>query len=119
MVDYLALFTFKKLSYKTALELAQGIESLAKNVRESNVPVYDVLSITGPATTVGQNPVNQVEDNAASRTPPTCYRCDKLRHYALVAKAQPKPRHYYAAQTRTLCLEYHIPWKSHTLECIS
>ena len=55
----------------TALELSQGMESAAKNVRELTVPAQDLPSIAGP-TAAAQNPINQVGDNAASSgTPPT------------------------------------------------
>ena len=80
------LLSEKELSFKTALELVQGMELAAKNVRELNVPACDLPSGTGPSNTAGQNPVNQVGDNAASRSPPTCYRCGKLGHYALICK---------------------------------
>ena len=45
------------------------MESAAKIVRELNLLAFDLLSTTRPTTTTGQNPVNQVGDNTASRTP--------------------------------------------------
>ena len=56
------LLAEKGLSFKTALELAQGMESAAKNVRELNVPTRELPSTAGP-TAAAQNPVNQVGDN--------------------------------------------------------
>ena len=54
------LISEKGLLFKSALELAQGMELTTKNVRELNVPVHDLQSTTGPATiySAGQNPVN-------------------------------------------------------------
>ena len=68
------LLAEKGLSFKAALELTQGMESAAKNVRELHVPAWELPSTTGP-TAAAQNPVNQVGDNATNRSPPTCYRC--------------------------------------------
>ena len=79
------LLAEKGLSFKTALELAQGMESAAKNVRELNVPARELPSTAGP-TAAAHNPVNQVGDNAANRSPPTCYRCGKPGHYASSCK---------------------------------
>ena len=59
------LLSEKELSFKTALELAQEMESAVKNVRELNILTRDLPSGTGPSITAGQNPVNQVGDNAA------------------------------------------------------
>ena len=42
------LLSEKELSFKTALELAQGMESAAKNVRELTVPARDLPSTAGP-----------------------------------------------------------------------
>ena len=78
----LRLLSEKELSFKTALELAQGMESAAENVSELNVPACDLPSSTGPSITAGQNPVNQVGDNAAGRP----YRCGKPGHYASTCK---------------------------------
>ena len=65
------LLSEKALSFKSAMErLAQGMESAAKNVRELNVPARNLPSSTATVTNAGQNPVNQVGDQAASRTPP-------------------------------------------------
>ena len=67
------LLSEKALTFKSAMELAQGMESAAKNVRKLNVPARDLPSSTATGVTnAGQNPVNQVGDQAASRTPPTC-----------------------------------------------
>ena len=79
------LLSEKELSFKTALELAQGMESAAKNVRELSVPARELPSTAGPTTAV-QNPVNLIGDNALNRSPPTCYRCGKAGHYASVCK---------------------------------
>ena len=79
------LLSEKELSFKTALELAQGMESAAKNVRELSVPVRELPSTAGPTTAV-QNPVNLVGDNAPNRSSPTCYRYGKAGHYASVCK---------------------------------
>ena len=76
----------KALPFKSAMELAQEMESAAKNVRELNAPARNLLSFTATVTNAGQNPVNQVGDQAASRTPPTFYRCGKPGHYALSFK---------------------------------
>ena len=52
----------------------------------SYVPSTTAPATTAPATTAKHNPVNQVGDIAASRTPSTCYRCDKPGHYASTCK---------------------------------
>ena len=57
------------------------MESAAKNVRELNVPARELPSTAGPTNTV-----NQVGDNAADRSLPTCYGCGKPGHYASSCK---------------------------------
>ena len=79
------LLSKKELSFKPALELAQGMESATKNVRELSVPARELPSTAAPTTAV-QNPVNLVGDNAPNRSPSTCYRCGKAGHYASVCK---------------------------------
>ena len=51
------LLAEKGLSFKTTLELAQGMELAAKNVRELNVPTQELPSTAGP-TAAAHNPVN-------------------------------------------------------------
>ena len=45
------LLSEKELSFKTALELVQGMESAANNVRESNISARDLPSGTRPSIT--------------------------------------------------------------------
>jgi len=73
------------LSFKTALELAQGMELAAKNVKELTMPAQDPLSTARP-TTVAQNPINQIGDNTANKPQSICYRCGKVGYYASFCK---------------------------------
>ena len=76
------LLAEKALTFKTTLELAQGMESAAKNVRELSVPASarDIPPTTRP--TAAAHLVNQVGDSAANKPSLTCFRCGKLGHYA-------------------------------------
>jgi len=80
------LLSEKELSFKTALELAQGMGSAAKNVRELTVPARDPPDAAVGPTTAAQNPVNQIGDNAANKPQCVCYRCGKAGHYASSCK---------------------------------
>ena len=44
------------------------------------------LDTTSTVTNAGLNPINQGGDNAASRTPPTYYRCGKPGYYTSSCK---------------------------------
>jgi len=57
----------KELSFKTALELAQGMESAAKNVRQLTMPAQDPPDTATRPTATAQNPVNHIGDNAANK----------------------------------------------------
>ena len=76
------LLSEKELTFNKALEVAQGMESAAKNVKELSIPnKQDVPSTVGPSTAF-QESVHQVTANPASKAQQTCYRCGKPGHYA-------------------------------------
>ena len=76
------LLSEKELTFSKALEVAQGMESAAKNVKELSIPnKQDVSSTVGPSTAF-QESVHQVTANPASKAQQTCYRCGKPGHYA-------------------------------------
>jgi len=80
------LLSEKELSFKTALELVQGMESAVKNVRQLTVPARDTPDTAAGPTAAAQNPVNQIGDNAAHKPQSVCYRCGKAGHYASSCK---------------------------------
>ena len=64
------------------LEVAQGMESAAKNVKELTIPSkQDVLSTVKPSTAF-QESIHQVTANPASKAQQTYYHCGKPGHYA-------------------------------------
>ena len=64
----------KELTFKTVLEIVQGMESAAKNVKE----------LTNSDNTVQTTPVHFVTD--ATKSSNVCYYCGKFGHYALTCK---------------------------------
>ena len=76
------LLSEKELTFNKALEVAQGMESAAKNIKELTIPSkQDVPSTVGPSTAF-QESIHQVTANPASKAQQTCYRCGKPGHYA-------------------------------------
>jgi len=63
------LLSEKEVSFKTVLELAQGMELAAKNVRELTMPAQDPQSTAGP-TAAAQNSINQKGDNTTKHRIP-------------------------------------------------
>ena len=82
------LLSEKNLTFKTALELAQSMESAAKNLKElsasskRDTPPAAAGSIMTPTA---QEPVHQVTDTA-TKSKQCCYRCGKKGHYAPACK---------------------------------
>ena len=82
------LLSEKDLTFKTTLELAQSMESAAKNLKE----LSDSSQLKPPATArstpmhVVLELVHQISANASAKSQPQCYRCGKKRHYTLTCK---------------------------------
>ena len=80
------LLSEKELTFSKALEVAQGMESAAKNIKELTIPSkQDMQSTVGPSTAC-QESIHQVTANPASKAQQTCYCCGKPGHYALSCK---------------------------------
>ena len=79
------LLSEKALTFKTALELAQSMESAAKNLKElSDSSKRDTTRAAAGSTPTPQEPVNQITNTSAKSQ--QCYRCGKKGHYAPACK---------------------------------
>ena len=82
------LLSEKDLTFKTTLELAQSMESAAKNLKE----LSDSSQLKPPATAgstpmhMVMEPVHQISANASAKSQPQCYCCGKKGHYAPTCK---------------------------------
>lgn len=81
------LFAEQNLTYKRALEIAQGSEEADRNLREMKAP-------HGASVTVKQEPVHQVTVRKKSvRQGSACYRCGAQGHKAAECKFKDKVCH--------------------------
>ena len=80
------LLSEKALTFKTALELAQSMESAAKNLKElSDSSKGDTKHAAAAGSTpTPQEPVHQITNTSAKSQ--QCYRCGKKGHYAPACK---------------------------------
>ena len=79
------LLSEKALTFKTALELAQSMESAAKNLKElSDSSKRDTTHAAAGSTPTPQEPVNQITNTSAKSQ--QCYCCGKKGHYTPACK---------------------------------
>ena len=79
------LLSEKDLTFKTTLELAQSMESVAKKLKELSNSGQLKPPATAGSTPTALEPVHQVSANASVKSQ-QCYRCGKKGYYAPACK---------------------------------